>query len=173
MRASLFTAAPSALAATFSQAQTLPDAMQKALEVHPQIQDGVNARVAAHYPLRPAEGGYFAGVDVTADYGRGSTDSPSTANCAALSRGESANRLRQIFFDGFAISTERGRQQATANGVECRSLLRSADIASAQSNTKLRSLRSILVSMQNSDGRPITISTAQSVTKTNGRLCCE
>ena len=58
MRASLFTALPFALAATFVQAQTLPEAMQKALEVHPEIQAGVNARTAADYQLRAAAPGF-------------------------------------------------------------------------------------------------------------------
>ncbi|KHL74316.1 channel protein TolC [Pseudomonas putida] len=116
MRASLFTALPFAFAATFLQAQTLPEAMQKALEVHPEIQAGVNARVAADYQLRAAKGGYLPRVDVTAGYGREGTDSPSTGNrWESLNRGESAIRLRQMVFDGFATSSEVGRQQATVN----------------------------------------------------------
>ncbi|MFJ2984241.1 MULTISPECIES: TolC family outer membrane protein [unclassified Pseudomonas] len=116
MRASLFTALPLAFAASFVQAQTLPEAMQKALEVHPEIQAGVNARVAADYQLRAAKGGYLPRVDVTAGYGREGTDSPSTGNrWETLNRGESAIRLRQMVFDGFATSSEVGRQQATAN----------------------------------------------------------
>jgi len=116
MRASLFTALPFAFAATFVQAQTLPEAMQKALEVHPEVQAGVNARVAADYQLRAAKGGYLPRVDITAGYGREGTDSPSTANrWETMNRGESAIRLRQMVFDGFATSSEVGRQQATAN----------------------------------------------------------
>ena len=116
MRASLFTALPFALAASFVQAQTLPEAMQKALEVHPEIQAGVNARTAADYQLRAAQGGYLPRVDVTAGYGREGTDSPSTRNrWETLNRGESAIRLRQMVFDGFATSSEVGRQQATVN----------------------------------------------------------
>ncbi|HEK1011050.1 TPA: TolC family outer membrane protein [Pseudomonas putida] len=116
MPASLFTALPFAFAATFVQAQTLPEAMQKALEVHPEVQAGVNARVAADYQLRAAKGGYLPRVDITAGYGREGTDSPSTANrWETMNRGESAIRLRQMVFDGFATSSEVGRQQATAN----------------------------------------------------------
>jgi len=116
MRASLFTALPFAFAATFVQAQTLPEAMQKALEVHPEVQAGVNARVAADYQVRAAKGGYLPRVDITAGYGREGTDSPSTANrWETMNRGESAIRLRQMVFDGFATSSEVGRQQATAN----------------------------------------------------------
>lgn len=116
MRASLFTALPFALAATFAQAQTLPEAMQKALEMHPEIQAGVNARIAADYQLRAAKGGYLPQVDLTGGYGREGTDSPSTGNrWETMNRGESAIRLRQMVFDGFATSSEVGRQQATVN----------------------------------------------------------
>ncbi|MNZ53238.1 TolC family outer membrane protein [Pseudomonas alkylphenolica] len=116
MRASLFTALPFALAASFVQAQSLPEAMQKALEVHPEIQAGVNSRIAADYQLRAAKGGYLPKVDVLAGYGREGTDSPSTGNrWETLNRGESSLRLRQMVFDGFATSSEVGRQQATVN----------------------------------------------------------
>lgn len=116
MRASLFTALPFALVATFAQAQTLPEAMQKALEMHPEIQAGVNARIAADYQLRAAKGGYLPQVDLTGGYGRQGTDSPSTGNrWETMNRGESAIRLRQMVFDGFATSSEVGRQQATVN----------------------------------------------------------
>lgn len=116
MRASVFTVLPFALSISFVQAQTLPEAMQKALEVHPEVQAGVNARVAADYQLRAAKGGYLPKVDITAGYGREGTDSPSTGNrWDTLSRGESSLRLRQMVFDGFATSNEVGRQQATVN----------------------------------------------------------
>lgn len=116
MRASLFTALPFVLATSFVQAQSLPEAMQKALEVHPEIQAGVNSRIAADYQLRAAKGGYLPRVDVLAGYGREGTDSPSTGNrWETLNRGESSVRLRQMVFDGFATSSEVGRQQATVN----------------------------------------------------------
>ncbi|MBM3108431.1 TolC family outer membrane protein [Pseudomonas sp. V1] len=116
MRALLFTAVPFAFAASFVQAQTLPEVMQKALEVHPEIQAGVNSRIAADYQLRAAKGGYLPKVDVLAGYGREGTDSPSTGNrWETLNRGESSVRLRQMVFDGFATSSEVGRQQATVN----------------------------------------------------------
>lgn len=116
MRASLFTVLPFVLATSFVQAQSLPEAMQKALEVHPEIQAGVNSRIAADYQLRAAKGGYLPRVDVLAGYGREGTDSPSTGNrWETLNRGESSVRLRQMVFDGFATSSEVGRQQATVN----------------------------------------------------------
>lgn len=62
MRLHLLKAIPFVLAASFVQAQTLPQAMQQALDVHPEIQAGVNARIAADYQLRAAKGGYTCPV---------------------------------------------------------------------------------------------------------------
>ena len=93
--------------------------MQQALDVHPEIQAGVNARIAADYQLRAAKGGYLPRVDLNAGYGREGTDSSSTrargGHWDTLNRGESSLRLQQMVFDGFATSSEVGRQQATVN----------------------------------------------------------
>ncbi|WP_313651541.1 TolC family outer membrane protein [Pseudomonas soli] len=116
MRVFLFAALPFTFITTLVQAQTLPEAMQKTLEVHPEIQAGVNARAAVDHQLRAAQGGYLPRVEVTAGYGREGSDSPGTRNrWETLNRGESAIRLRQMVFDGFATSSEVGRQQATVN----------------------------------------------------------
>jgi adhesin transport system outer membrane protein len=122
MRANiLFTAIPFALAAGYAQAQTLPEAMQQAIEVHPEIQAGVNARIAADYAVRAAKGGYLPKVDVLAGYGREGSDTPTTRaetgkdGYTTLNRGEASVRLTQMIFDGFATQNEVGRQQATAN----------------------------------------------------------
>ena len=122
MRANiLLTAIPFALAAGYAQAQTLPEAMQQAIEVHPEIQAGVNARIAADYQLRAAKGGYLPKVDVLAGYGREGSDTPTTRaetgkdGYTTLNRGESSVRLTQMIFDGFATQNEVGRQQATVN----------------------------------------------------------
>ena len=122
MRLHLFKAIPFALAASFVQAQTLPQAMQQALDVHPEIQAGVNSRIAADYQLRAAQGGYLPRVDLNAGYGRQGTDNATTRannpggnHWDTLNRGESSLRLQQMIFDGFATSSEVGRQQANVN----------------------------------------------------------
>jgi len=121
MRKHLFTAVPLILCAGFVQAQTLQSAMQKAMDEHPEVQAGINARIAQDYALRAARGGYLPRVDVTAGYGRAGSDTPSTRastgrhDYQTLDRGESAIRLQQMLFDGFATSNEVARQQATAN----------------------------------------------------------
>ncbi len=121
MRLPVLTAAALFFGANFCSAQTLPQAMQQALESHPEIQAGVNGRLAADKQVRVAQGGYLPKVDVLAGYGRESTDSTTTRAAGGsdhwetLNRGESSVRLRQMVFDGFATSNEVGRQQATAN----------------------------------------------------------
>ncbi|MEA1029340.1 TolC family outer membrane protein [Pseudomonas sp. N-137] len=120
MRLHLFKALPFALAASFVQAQTLPQAMQQALDVHPEIQAGVNSRLAADYQLKAAKSGYLPRVDLAAGYGREGTDSVTTRSGSnnhweTLNRSESSLRLTQMVFDGFATSSEVGRQQATVN----------------------------------------------------------
>ena len=121
MRSFLFKALPFAVAASFVQAQTLPEAMQQALDIHPEIQAAVNARMAADYQLKAAKGGYLPRVDLLGGYGREGTDNVTTRadtgsnHWETLNRSESSLRLSQMVFDGFATSSEVGRQQATVN----------------------------------------------------------
>jgi adhesin transport system outer membrane protein len=121
MRLHLLKALPFALAASFVQAQSLPEAMQQALDVHPEIQAGVNSRLAADYQLKAAKGGYLPRVDLLGGYGREGTDNVTTRAAGNnnhwenLNRSESSVRLSQMVFDGFATSSEVGRQQATVN----------------------------------------------------------
>lgn len=100
--------------------QTLSEAMQAALEAHPEIQAGANARLSVEEQMNAAKGGYLPQVDLLAGYGREGTDSPSTRGASGhgyqtLTRGESSLRLQQMLFDGFATSSEVGRQRATVN----------------------------------------------------------
>ncbi|MDB6141895.1 MAG: type secretion outer membrane protein TolC family [Pseudomonas sp.] len=121
MSSYLYKALPFVLVAGFTQAQSLPEVMQHALEVHPEIQAGVNSRLSADYQLKAAKGGYLPRVDLLGGYGREGTDNPTTRadngnhNWETLNRGESSLRLSQMLFDGFATSSEVGRQQATVN----------------------------------------------------------
>lgn len=111
---------PLALAVSMAaHGQTLNEAMQSALEVHPEIQAGINARLSVEEQMKAAKGGYLPRVDLLAGYGREGTDSPGTRglnhNTETLNRGESSLRVQQMLFDGFATSSEVGRQRATVN----------------------------------------------------------
>jgi len=103
-----------------AQAQTLDEAIRSALENHPEIQAGVNARLSVDEQMKAAEGGYLPQVDLLAGYGREGTDSPGVRaggdhGYETLTRGESSVRLQQMLFDGFATSSEVARQRATVN----------------------------------------------------------
>jgi len=104
-----------------AHADNLNQAMQKAMDYHPEIQAGVNSRLSADRQLRAAQGGYLPRVDLLGGYGREGSDNPTTRadgtgdHWRTLSRGESSLRLQQMVFDGFATSSEVGRQQATVN----------------------------------------------------------
>src|ERR1700712_4857591 len=106
MRLHLLTAVPFILSVGFVQAQTLPQAMQQAMDVHPEVQAGVNARIAQDYNVRAAKGGYLPRVHVTAGYGRAGSGPPSPRaiggnnDWAALNRGGVAVRLLQVLFVG-------------------------------------------------------------------------
>lgn len=129
---SFFKALPWVLAASCTQAQTLADAMQEALNVHPQIQAGIKGRLSADQQLRAAQGAYLPRLDLSAGYGREGTDNATSRAANAphhweiLDRGESSLRLQQMVFDGFATSSEVGRQRANVNA-QAYSLLGSAE----------------------------------------------
>ena len=70
---------PFALILSFqAEAQTLSQAMQAALDVHPEIQAGVNRRLSADQDLQAAKGGYLPRVDLLAGIGREGTDNEGT-----------------------------------------------------------------------------------------------
>src|SRR5690606_24553487 len=116
-----FALMPLAFAVSLSaQALTLNEAMQQAMDSHPQIQAGINARLSTEEQMKAAQGGYLPQVDLLAGYGREGTDSPGTRASSGhgfktLTRGESTLRLQQMLFDGFATQSEVGRQRATVN----------------------------------------------------------
>lgn len=116
----LIAAVPLVFAVSLSaHALSLPEAMQSALNVHPEIRADINARLAAEEQMKSARGGYLPRVDLLAGYGREYTDSPSTRGLThdteTLTRGESTLRLQQMLFDGFATSSEVGRTRAIVN----------------------------------------------------------
>ncbi|KAB0548547.1 TolC family outer membrane protein [Pseudomonas argentinensis] len=112
---------PLAFAISISaQAQTLTEAMQNALSVHPEIQSGINARLAVEEDMKAARAGYLPRVDVQAGYGREGTENNSTrarddSGYRTLNRSEASLTVQQMLFDGFATRNEVARQRATVN----------------------------------------------------------
>lgn len=101
-------------------AQSLPEAIQTAIDNHPELRASASSRLSAEQDLKGARAGYLPTIDLTGGYGREGTDSPSTraandSHSTHLTRGEGSLRLGQMLFDGFATSNEVGRNVATVN----------------------------------------------------------
>ncbi|MFN3580444.1 MAG: TolC family outer membrane protein [Pseudomonas sp.] len=121
MRSRFFMLLPLTLSISLAaQANSLPEAIQQALEMHPEVQAEIHGRMAADRQLRAAKGRYLPTVSLSAGYGREGTDSPTTRagsddHWRTLTRGESSLQVRQRVFDGFATQREVGRLEATVN----------------------------------------------------------
>lgn len=99
-------------------AATLQDVINHSINTHPEVSASVNSRLSADHDLRAAKGGYLPSISLNAGTGREQTDSPTTrasGGSVELSRRESGITLQQTVFDGFATSSEVGRQRATVN----------------------------------------------------------
>ncbi|AVT59869.1 TolC family outer membrane protein [Pectobacterium versatile] len=104
---------------TATHAETIQEAIKSTLYTHPEVSASINSRFSAEHDLRAAKGGYLPSITLSAGVGREETDSPSTRASTnkrvELSRQESSINLSQTVFDGFATSSEVGRQRATVN----------------------------------------------------------
>ncbi|MBJ7223295.1 MULTISPECIES: TolC family outer membrane protein [unclassified Brenneria] len=102
-----------------THADTIQDAIKHALNTHPEVSASVNSRFSADHDLSAAKGGYLPSITLNAGTGREETDSASTRasgnHRVGLHRSESSINLSQTVFDGFATSSEVGRQRATVN----------------------------------------------------------
>lgn len=116
-----FLALPLTLSVSLAvSAQSLPEAIQTAIDNHPELRASASSRLSAEEDLKGARAGYLPTIDLTGGYGREGTDSPSTraandSHSTHLTRGEGSLRLGQMLFDGFATSNEVGRNVATVN----------------------------------------------------------
>lgn len=113
-----------ALACANAQAMSLQEAVQSAVDYHPEIRSAANSRLSADEDVKQARGGYFPSVDLVAGYGRERSDNINTRgvnldgtrnhNKETLNYTQSELRLRQMLFDGFNTANEVGRTQAAA-----------------------------------------------------------
>lgn len=114
-----------AMACANSQAMSINEAVQNAVDQHPEISASRNSRLSADEDVKFARGGYYPTVDLVAGYGRQRSDNTNTRgfnpdgtrnhNKETLSYTQSELRLRQMLFDGFNTANEVGRTQAVAN----------------------------------------------------------
>ncbi|WP_312931059.1 TolC family outer membrane protein [Pseudomonas sp.] len=123
--APLTTAILLATAGTQVHAMSITEAVQSAVDKHPEVSEYRNSRLSADEDVKFARGGYFPTVDLVAGYGRQRSDNNNTRgvnadgsrnhNKETLNYTQSELRLRQMLFDGFNTSNEVGRTQAVAN----------------------------------------------------------
>lgn len=113
-----------AMACANVQAMSITEAVQSAVDYHPQISSNRNSKLSADEDVKFARGGYYPSVDLVAGYGRQRSDNLNTRGSnpdgtrnhdkATLSYTQSELRLRQMLFDGFNTSNEVGRTEAVA-----------------------------------------------------------
>ncbi|MGE8399771.1 MAG: TolC family protein, partial [Burkholderiales bacterium] len=113
-----------AMACANVQAMSITEAVQSAVDYHPQISSNRNSKLSADEDVKFARGGYYPSVDLVAGYGRQRSDNLNTRGTnpdgtrnhdkATLSYTQSELRLRQMLFDGFNTSNEVGRTEAVA-----------------------------------------------------------
>lgn len=114
-----------AMTCASAQAMSLQEAVQNAVDTHPEAKAAVNGRLSADEDVKYARGGYYPSVDLVAGYGRQRSDNLNTRglnpdgtrnhNKETLNYTQSELRLRQMLFDGFNTSNEVARTQAVAN----------------------------------------------------------
>lgn len=91
-------------------ALTLVDVVEGALSTNPDVLAAQKQRDARAKEARSAKAGYYPSVDLELGVGREWTQSPSTnQQSVELDRKEAAIRVRQMIFDGGAVSNEVSR----------------------------------------------------------------
>ncbi|MDD2060877.1 TolC family outer membrane protein [Pseudomonas sp. GD03860] len=114
-----------AMACANAQAMSITEAVQSAVDQHPEINASRNSRLSADEDVKVARGGYFPSVDLVGGYGRQKSDNTNTRsfnadntrnhNKETLTYTQSDLRLRQMLFDGFNTPNEVGRTEAVVN----------------------------------------------------------
>lgn len=116
-----------------SGAATLQDVIKHTINTHPEVSAAINSRLSADHDLKAAKGGYLPSVTLNAGTGREETDSPSTRSSGnhriELHRSESSVNVDQMVFDGFATSSDVGRQRATVNSRAFQALSTTENVA--------------------------------------------
>lgn len=97
-------------------AQTLPQAVQTAVDTHPQMVQSERKVREGEENIREAHGGYLPSVDVTADWGYQVVDTPTTrangTDSETWNNGRVGFEARQMLFDGFATGNNVERTEA-------------------------------------------------------------
>ncbi|WP_136477612.1 TolC family outer membrane protein [Pseudomonas sp. DG56-2] len=114
-----------AMASANALAMSITEAVQSAVDQHPEINASRNSRLSADEDVNVAKGGWYPRVDLVAGYGRQKSDNTNTRgsnidgsrdhNKETLNYTQSDLRLRQMLFDGFNTPNEVGRTEAVVN----------------------------------------------------------
>lgn len=113
----------SALCSTNINAQSLEEAVAKALDTHPDIRQAFARFKAKEEDVNRASAGYFPTIDLTVGYGYEYTDTPGNRRSAVngddgkteLARGEFGLSIKQILFNGMYTSSEVSRTKFEAS----------------------------------------------------------
>jgi adhesin transport system outer membrane protein len=110
---------------THAQAMSITEAIQTAVDQHPEVSSNRNNRLSADEDVKFAKGGFYPSIDLVGGYGRQRSDNANTRRLntdGTTSRGKETLtynqidlRLRQLIFDGFATSNEVGRTEAVVD----------------------------------------------------------
>lgn len=109
-------AAANALSCTGAVAETLRDAIDRAIHSNPEVLASASRRLQADEGAKGARAGYLPRLDMNLGRGREWLDSPDTRivgiNDQLMTRREATVTLTQMLFDGFAVKSEVKRQEA-------------------------------------------------------------
>lgn len=139
------------IASAAAHADSLPQAVQKTLNTNPDMIIVLSDREIADTERRDALGGLFPSIDINANSGVQSTDSPSTRSSAAavgdgnsepdLFQNEATITLRQLLFDGLGTWAEVNRREALVTSAENKVFDRAEGLAVDTSEAYLEVLR--------------------------------
>jgi adhesin transport system outer membrane protein len=127
----------SALCSVNSNAQSLEQAVAKALDTHPDIRQSFARFKSKEEDVNRASAGYLPIIDLTAGYGYEYTDTPSNRRSAfndsdgetELARGEFGISIKQMLFDGMLTSNEVDRTKFEASAEQWTLIANAEDLA--------------------------------------------
>jgi len=125
-----------------AHAETLEEAVARAVATFPEIQTGAANRRAAIAAISEARAGYFPTLDVTVGYGREQSDNVNTRAATqggevTLNRTEAEVTLSQLVFDGGAVSSQVRLQESRSDSA-------AYDLANTAQTIALRAARAYL-----------------------------
>src|SRR4051812_30365650 len=102
-----------------TSAETLRDAVDRAIHTSPEVLASANRRLAANEAVKEARAGYLPRIDVTGGFGREQLNDLNSRilgfSNTTIERRDASLTLSQMLFDGFAVRSEVARQAARVN----------------------------------------------------------